>query len=36
MSLNLIHGDCENVLATLPSDEIDLVVPSPPYDSLKN
>lgn len=34
---SIIHGDCETVLAELPSDSVDLIVTSPPYaDSRKN
>ncbi len=36
MSVNLIHGDCLDILTTLSSNAIDLVITSPPYDSLRN
>ena len=36
MSVNLIHGDCSEVLTTISSSIVDLVVTSPPYDSLRN
>jgi len=32
----VIQGDCEQVLKTLPSDYVDLVVTSPPYDNLRD
>jgi site-specific DNA-methyltransferase (adenine-specific) len=27
----LIHGDCRDVLPTLPAESVDVVVTSPPY-----
>lgn len=33
--LNLIHGDCLEVMKTLPDSHIDLTVTSPPYDNLR-
>lgn len=31
----LYHGDCLEVMATMPADSIDLTVTSPPYDNLR-
>src|SRR5690606_36781603 len=31
----LYHGDCREVMATMPADSIDLTVTSPPYDNLR-
>jgi site-specific DNA-methyltransferase (adenine-specific) len=33
--LNLIHGDCLEVMKTLPDNHVDLTVTSPPYDNLR-
>jgi site-specific DNA-methyltransferase (adenine-specific) len=35
MQCNLIHGDCLEVMKSLPSKSIDLTVTSPPYDNLR-
>jgi DNA modification methylase len=35
-SLNLIHGDCVEVMKTLATNSIDLIVTSPPYDNLRD
>ena len=32
---NLYHGDCIDIMKTLPEESIDLVVTSPPYDNLR-
>jgi len=32
----IIHGDCVDVMATLPDNYIDLTVTSPPYDNLRD
>lgn len=36
MMMELINGDCLEVLPTLERESIDLVVTSPPYDNLRN
>ena len=33
--INLIHGDCLNVMKSMDSNSIDLTVTSPPYDNLR-
>ena len=33
--INLIHGDCLEVMKDIESDSIDLTVTSPPYDNLR-
>ena len=33
--LKLIHGDCLEVMKTLPDSHVDLTVTSPPYDNLR-
>ena len=33
--MNLINGDCVEVLNTMPDESIDLVITSPPYDKLR-
>ena len=33
--MELFHGDCLDVMATLPSASVDLTVTSPPYDNLR-
>ena len=35
MQCNLIHGDCLEVMKSLPNKSIDLTVTSPPYDNLR-
>lgn len=32
----IIHGDCLEVMATMPDEYVDLVVTSPPYDDLRS
>jgi len=32
----IIHGDCVTVMKMFPSESIDLIVTSPPYDNLRN
>lgn len=34
--IDLRHGDCLEVLKTIPNESIDLIVTSPPYDDLRN
>jgi tRNA G10 N-methylase Trm11 len=29
--IDILHGDCREVLATLPADNVDAVVTDPPY-----
>jgi DNA modification methylase len=36
MSVRIIHGDCRDVLATLPADSFDCCVTSPPYWGLRD
>lgn len=36
MSIRIIHGDCRDVLLTLPSDSVDCIVTSPPYWGLRD
>jgi DNA modification methylase len=36
MSVRIIHGDCREVLPTLPADSFDCVVTSPPYFGLRD
>jgi site-specific DNA-methyltransferase (adenine-specific) len=33
--INLLHGDCLELMKQLPNDHIDLTVTSPPYDNLR-
>jgi DNA modification methylase len=35
MTLQLIHGDCLEAMATLPTASVDLTATSPPYDNLR-
>ena len=36
MSIRLIHGDCRDVLATLPAESVHCCVTSPPYFGLRD
>lgn len=36
MTITILHGDCRDVLKTLPSDSFDCVVTSPPYWGLRD
>ncbi len=33
--IDLRHGDCLDVMKTIPDGSVDLVVTSPPYDNLR-
>jgi DNA modification methylase len=33
--INLLHGDCLELMKTIPDNSIDMVLTSPPYDSLR-
>lgn len=35
MKIDLIHGDCLDKMKDIPSESIDLIVTSPPYDNLR-
>lgn len=35
MTIELLHGDCLEVMKFMPNDSIDLTVTSPPYDNLR-
>lgn len=36
MTVNILHGDCRNVLATLPDQSVNCCVTSPPYDGIRD
>jgi DNA modification methylase len=36
MTIRILHGDCRNVLATLPAESVHCVVTSPPYWGLRD
>jgi len=36
MTIQLLQGDCIELMKTLPDKSIDLTVTSPPYDNLRN
>lgn len=36
MTVKIIHGDCRDILPTLPSDSFDCIVTSPPYWGLRD